>query len=98
MQHLNWFFVKKMDATYIQSRTHSVPTVSPIGTENTGQPTGKAKQAGAGAAIGRQPLEAQLVLTDLAGGVEQVDISIFCLEDFHPHSNKTKVPQASPGH
>lgn len=34
----------------------------------------------------------------LLGGVEQASISSFCLEDFHPHSNKTEVPQASPSH
>lgn len=34
----------------------------------------------------------------LLAGTEQANISIFCLEDVHPHSNKTEVPQASPSH
>lgn len=88
-----------MDATYIQTRKHSAPTVLPRGTENTAQPTEKAKQAEAGAAVRDSSYtEAQLVFTDLLGGVEQVNVSIFCLEDFCPRATKQKVLQASPGH
>lgn len=98
MQHLN-FFLKKRDATYIQTRKYSAPTVWTTGTENTAQLTEKAKQARAGTTTrDSSDLEAQLGFTDLTGWVEQASISSFCLEDFHPHSNKTEVPQASPSH
>lgn len=68
MQHLNFFFLKKRDATYLQTRKYSAPTVWTTGTENTAQLTEKAKQARARTtARDSSNLEAQLGFTDLTG-------------------------------
>lgn len=64
----DFFFLKKRDATYIQTRKSSAPTVGTTGTENTAQLTEKAKQARAGTTTrDSSDLEAQLGFTDLTG-------------------------------
>lgn len=98
MQHLNWFFCKE-NGCNIHTVTH---------TQRAHSITNRNRKYGPAHRKSKASRRWSSYRTAAPGGSagpyrpywwgEQVDISIFCLEDFHPHSNKTKVPQASPGH